>query len=91
MEQEAEAARRTLGLQTEEDKKRAQFADELERKRHVDQARNIPCGSAVVYWIDCSCRQGKRSSFVCCVRVSNVLMSFFDVMTPCFVSKFGYF
>lgn len=37
VEQEAEAARRTLGLQTEEDKKRAQFADELERKRHVDQ------------------------------------------------------
>lgn len=37
MEQEAEAARKTLGLQTEEDKKRAQFADELERKRHVDQ------------------------------------------------------
>lgn len=39
VEQEAEAARRTLGLQTEEDKKRAQFADELERKRHVDQVR----------------------------------------------------
>lgn len=37
VEQEAEAARKTLGLQTEEDKKRAQFADELERKRHVDQ------------------------------------------------------
>lgn len=39
VEQEAEAARKTLGLQTEEDKKRAQFADELERKRHVDQVR----------------------------------------------------
>ncbi|CAM9121187.1 unnamed protein product [Pylaiella littoralis] len=37
VEQEAEAARKTLGLQTEEDKKRAQFADELERKRQIDQ------------------------------------------------------
>lgn len=40
VEEEAEAARKTLGLQTEEDKKRAQFADELERKRHVDQVNN---------------------------------------------------
>lgn len=40
VEEEAEAARKTLGLQTEEDKKRAQFADELERKRHVDQVHN---------------------------------------------------
>ena len=77
MEQEAEAARRTLGLQTEEDKKRAQFADELERKRHVDQARKYPCGSAVVALIDCSCRRGKRSRFVCCVRVLCLLGVFY--------------
>lgn len=41
VEQEAEEARKTLGLQTEEDKKRAQFADELERKRHVDQVQSM--------------------------------------------------
>lgn len=39
IEKEAEEARRTLDAQTEHEKKRSQYQDQLERKRHVDQVR----------------------------------------------------
>lgn len=71
VEQEAEAARKTLGLQTEEDKKRAQFADELERKRHVDQVRSqSSCGLVVVVGASCV----RFAYYVPCLNPSGSLL-----------------
>lgn len=81
MEQEAEAARKTLGLQTEEDKKRAQFADELERKRHVDQVgARSPHAAAAAAVRAVLGKEIWHTSYICSNEMIDGRLSYFSII-----------